>query len=167
MIHLLPPFWAPCQQEKLARLLLTNVRFALSRYTGGELSLGHVDFRDVGWVYNVSLVTAGTVAQSSASYLQIVHRPTFLAESQELWSCIANGNTASIDPAWLALYYMVLCGAVSSKDSQRVRSETLHKTTAEIDELPARFRAVAHRALRAADWVGVPQVRCLQVSQNS
>jgi hypothetical protein len=66
--------------------------------------------KDINWIYNVG--TSHRLPQldrilTCSMALQVIHRPTFLQEVSELWTCIAEGNTSRIDPAWLSLYFMV------------------------------------------------------------
>lgn len=44
---------------------------------------------------------------------KVIHRGTFLDEVQQLWQCVQRGQGDQIDPAWLALFYMVSCEAAS------------------------------------------------------
>lgn len=53
-----------------------------------------IDLNSLDWVYKV------------------IHRGLFLDEIQQLWSHVRNGTADQIDPAWLALFFMVRPGVV-------------------------------------------------------
>ncbi|ORY90732.1 hypothetical protein BCR35DRAFT_349666 [Leucosporidium creatinivorum] len=101
-------------------------------------------FGDIGWIYNV------------------LHQPTFVAETLELWDAVSTGCASRVDPAWLATYYIVLAWAVSTLGPTRSKDVLRCYPDAEVKILPESWIAASEQALTAADWAGKPQVRCIQ-----
>ncbi|KAK9893390.1 hypothetical protein P389DRAFT_175407 [Cystobasidium minutum MCA 4210] len=100
--------------------------------------------KDVNWIYNV------------------IHRPTFMQEVAELWSCVAEGNTSRIDPAWLSLYFMVLCWGATTLDPSKCQLNAVKNSKFGKRDVSDYWRGAAQKALRAAEWVVRPQIRTLQ-----
>ncbi|KAK9896836.1 hypothetical protein P389DRAFT_49941 [Cystobasidium minutum MCA 4210] len=100
--------------------------------------------KDAHWMYNV------------------IHRPTFLQEVNELWTCVGEGNTSRIDPAWLSLYFMVLCWGATTLDPSKQQLSCARQFKSGKRDIPERWKCAAQRALRAADWAERPQIRTLQ-----
>lgn len=54
------------------------------------------------------LTAASLLDLSSADWVyKVTHRALFLDEVQQLWSHMRNGSASTVDPAWLALFFMV------------------------------------------------------------
>jgi hypothetical protein len=47
------------------------------------------------------------VLTSSDWVYKVLHRALLLDEVQQLWACLRDGTAAEIDPAWLAIFFMV------------------------------------------------------------
>ena len=96
--------------------------------------------------------------------LQVIHRPTFMQEVSELWNCVAEGNTSRIDPAWLSLYFMVLCWGATTLDPSKCQLNMAKYSKFGKRDVSEYWRGAAQKALRAAEWVVRPQIRTLQVT---
>lgn len=76
-----------------------------------EILVEHFFDSDLSWIYVVSLRTCGgaELCELTSSLAQVIHRQTFRAECKQLIDLVRKKNSAThrIDPAFLAIFYMV------------------------------------------------------------
>ncbi|KAJ7066396.1 hypothetical protein C8F01DRAFT_1123116 [Mycena amicta] len=92
----------------------------------------------------------------------ILHGPTFLDESRQLWKAIEGGTNHTIDPAWFACYFMVLAWAASSLTTTNMPRALQHYPAADVASLPRVWHRTAELALHASNWAAKPQLRAVQ-----
>lgn len=112
--------------------------------------------------------------------MQVLHRQTFRAECAELVACVAKKETARIDPAFLAIFYMVsspsrphpsrsltlhsqvMTWAASTIGPIEARKVGRHVSVAELKALPEVWLEAFESSLQASKWAERPQVRVAQ-----
>jgi hypothetical protein len=92
-----------------------------------------------------------------------MHPPLFHVEYAAFWA-LAPDQRVFVDPAWLAVFLMVLClGANNLDESTR---QSLGWSEEQVSEMVLSMFTAAQSALLAAEWSSHPQVRTLQVRRS-
>ncbi|KAK9893613.1 hypothetical protein P389DRAFT_114074 [Cystobasidium minutum MCA 4210] len=141
LLHKLP---TAGQQVTLGRqLVMTELINALPPPDLGDF-LVHEYLHSTDWVYKV------------------FHRSLFLDEVQQLWLCVRSGNTTDIDPAWLALFFMVLSWPANTDLVRRAVPALYNLSVKDLEAMAEKWKYCAEQALHLSDWAAVPQMRVLQ-----
>ncbi|CAK5264478.1 unnamed protein product [Mycena citricolor] len=93
-------------------------------------------------------------------YSKVLHRPTFVAESKNLWANISSRNFAAIDIGFLAVYYMVLCLALHLIES--IVREQLGLSFLAASDLARDMHSAAQACLHFDEFLGSHSLEHLQ-----
>lgn len=74
-------------------------------------------------------------------------------------ACVAKKETARIDPAFLAIFYMVMTWAASTIGPIEARKVGKHVSVPELKALPEVWLEAFESSLQASQWAERPQVR--------
>ena len=85
-----------------------------------------------------------------------------MAEARELEHCIRNKDTDRVDPAFLAVYLMVLIWSVSSIGPVAARKISQHISLAELKSMDDKWLERFETALQVSGWAEKPQARVVQ-----
>jgi hypothetical protein len=77
---------------------------------------------------------------------------------------LRQGQSATVDPLWIALYSMVMAVAVEhiSTDSTNSSNPYSGYTREDLSQIATRYRAMSLKALHLGDYMNVPRVRTIQ-----
>lgn len=85
-----------------------------------------------------------------------------MTEARELERCIRNKDTDRVDPAFLAVYFMVLTWAVSSIGPVSARKLSHHISLAGLKAMDDKWLERFETALQVSNWAEKPQARVVQ-----
>ncbi|GAA5826275.1 hypothetical protein JCM11251_007236 [Rhodosporidiobolus azoricus] len=94
-----------------------------------------------------------------AWFYHILHAPAFIAEHARLWDMIRSRRGNEVEPAFLAIYFMVLALGVTG--AQTLSPSSLPYPSRE--ETAQAWYAAALRLFQLADWTRRPQFRIVQL----
>ncbi|BGP15892.1 hypothetical protein JCM10213v2_003884 [Rhodosporidiobolus nylandii] len=93
-------------------------------------------------------------------FFSLLHHATFEAEVKRFWEMVEAGRRYEVDPAWLALFYLVL--ALASDQSMQMSLNSPRSNPEDWAERGAALQAGAQKLLYLSDCHGKPQVRVIQ-----
>lgn len=93
-------------------------------------------------------------------FFPVIHRETFFAELERYWQMYEAGRRHEVDPAWLALYTIIL--ALSCDESMALAVVSSPGEKGDWKSQGASYHAAAQKLLMLADTFGRPQVRAIQ-----
>ncbi|GAA6027373.1 hypothetical protein JCM8097_007805 [Rhodosporidiobolus ruineniae] len=94
-------------------------------------------------------------------FFALLHHSTFDAEVVAFWEMVDSGRKYEVDPAWLALFYLVLALASDNSIHLSFDSPSEFDTGAWYNR-GDQLHAAAQKLLLLADAFGTPQVRVIQ-----
>ncbi|GAA5904148.1 hypothetical protein JCM8208_003460 [Rhodotorula glutinis] len=95
-------------------------------------------------------------------FFSILHHATWKAEYARFWEMLESGRKYEVDPAWLAILYLLL--ALSSDESMHLAAPSTPEESSAWEEQSARYHACAQKLALLADPFGRPQARMLQIT---
>ncbi|BGP24434.1 hypothetical protein JCM10295v2_003347 [Rhodotorula toruloides] len=95
-------------------------------------------------------------------FFPVIHRETFFAELERYWQMCEAGKRHEVDPAWLALYTIIL--ALSCDESMAMTVVSSPEERCDWKSQGASYHAASQKLLMLADAFGRPQVRAIQVT---
>lgn len=95
---------------------------------------------------------------------QIVDMQAFKAEVRQYWSLCANGEQDFVDPLWIAVFYIVVALAVSSRPINLASGRDVFGSYSneQIGAIARTFHSSSIRALHVGDCMGHPRIRTIQ-----
>jgi hypothetical protein len=94
-------------------------------------------FSDLGWIHNC------------------MHSPTFTAQCAELYALQTSDVAVEVDPAWMAVYYLVLAWSISYRLPQGI-------STDQARDMANDWHAAAQASLHASEWSLRPRIWAVQ-----
>ena len=92
----------------------------------------------------------------------VLHMPTFLDEYEQYWASSRDREwQRQIDPAWLAVYCMVISLGAMLLDPTR-RMDMVESAILQTTEAPMQWHASSRLALLLSNWASRPQIRVVQ-----
>nr|XP_031859680.1 uncharacterized protein CI109_004955 [Kwoniella shandongensis]KAA5526752.1 hypothetical protein CI109_004955 [Kwoniella shandongensis] len=96
-----------------------------------------------------------------AWHWHILHRPSFIQEYDAFSLLCERGQSAQVDPLWLASLFAILCLAANSFDEVDALTNEFVRTE-ELIEMPSLFYRAACSSLECGDWLGKARIRSVQ-----
>ncbi|GAA6022558.1 hypothetical protein JCM10207_006585 [Rhodosporidiobolus poonsookiae] len=94
-------------------------------------------------------------------FFTLLHHPSLFAEVDAFWEMVESGRKYEVDPAWLALFYLIL--ALATDDSVHFYFESpASNDSIDHTHTPASYQACAQKLLYLSDCMGRPQVRVIK-----
>ncbi|KZP18142.1 hypothetical protein FIBSPDRAFT_933606 [Athelia psychrophila] len=94
----------------------------------------------------------------------ILHESLFMQEEHDFYALEPNTQRSETDPAWIAVYLMVLALAIHEMDPREVEILFPLYNTEEVSRLSTALHQASVLALEVADCDSVPQIRHLQAA---
>ncbi|GAA5908273.1 hypothetical protein JCM6882_006789 [Rhodosporidiobolus microsporus] len=92
-------------------------------------------------------------------FFALLHHPSFEAEVVQFYEMVEKGRRYEVDPAWLALFYLVL--ALASDQTMHMNFDSPMSDPGEWLDKGAALQAAATKLMYLSDCFGKPQVRII------